>query len=225
MRVGDLWDAPPRAEAHEQTDGAVRGSSASQSFYTDAVQRRERMCRAVSSVAMGGGRNGPESTWLITSILASVLECSGMSWRVQVCPGLACRASGCGTQLDGFGSSATLCSVVPDVRRLHFGGPRVGFLSLSSLSPDIHPHSRLAANSPSSSFALRYPASASAPPVQRLLRLPGQLSVRREPCSFTQLHWSTRGSPASSAQPVSTLLDFQIPRARISTTPSPPPSP
>ena len=73
--------------------GAVRGSSAGQSFYTDAVQRRERMCRAVSSVAMGGGRNGPESTWLITSILASVLECSSMSWRVQVswrvlaCPG------------------------------------------------------------------------------------------------------------------------------------------
>ena len=37
VKVGDLWDAPPRAEAHEQTDGAVRGSSASQSFYTGAV--------------------------------------------------------------------------------------------------------------------------------------------------------------------------------------------
>lgn len=37
------------------------------------------MCRAVSSVAMGGGRNGLESTWLVKSILASVLE---VSWRV-----------------------------------------------------------------------------------------------------------------------------------------------
>ena len=72
-------DAPPRAEAHEQTDGTIRGSSAGQSFYTDAVQRRERMCRAVSSVAMGGGRNGLESTWLVKSVLASVLEAS---WRV-----------------------------------------------------------------------------------------------------------------------------------------------
>ena len=98
---------------------------------------------------------------------------------------------------------------------------RVGFLSLSSLSPDIHPHHRLAADFLSSSFALRCPASASVPPVERLPRLPGQLSVRREPCSFTQRHWATRGSPASSAQPVSTLLDLQTPRARISTTPSP----
>lgn len=176
------------------------------------------MCRAVSSVAMGGGRNGLESTWLVKSILASVLEVSWRvlaPWRVER-PGAAHDWTDSAAPLPRAGAGGPRRPTPP--LRWATGGFPLPLLPLSRYPPTQSTRSRLSvlficSLLPSERVCTACSAPASSPrpavcPQRALLFHATALGDAR----FSRQLRAARLHPSRSPDP----------RARISTTPSPP---